>query len=73
METINKSSKNTDDLLDKITSVEKKMTDLTTTLNDIDGNDLLGKKIAKSNLISDAKIVKRKKLEELDNKLIINY
>ena len=73
VETINKSRKNTDDLLDKITSVEKKMTDLTTTLNDIDGNDLLGKKIAKSNLISDAKIVKRKKLEELDNKLIINY
>lgn len=73
IESINRSRQNTDSLIEKISGAEKKMAELTGKMNDLDNNDILGKKLTNNNLINEAKVIKRKKLEELDNKFIINY
>ena len=74
LESINKSRINTNSLIEKISGAEKKINEITCKITNVDNNNILGKKISKGNhLITENKIIKRKKIEELDNKLIINY
>ena len=51
-ETINKSRQNTEYLIEKISGAEKKLTELTGKMNNVD-NDGLGKKLNKSNFIKE--------------------
>ena len=74
LESINKSRINTNSLIEKISGAEKKINEITCKITNVDNNNIMGKKISKGNhLIAENKIIKRKKIEELDNKLIINY
>jgi hypothetical protein len=72
-ESINKFKQNTESLNEKISSAEKKISEFSSKCCETDGNDVLGKKLIKNSLTIDNKNIKKKKIDDLDNKLIINY